>query len=570
VKHTLAAIEGTSALALMAQDEEVVTLRGEGLTIAAIAQVSSGNARVAVTTDPDVEQRVRASRDFIARAVEANLPIYGVTTCVGGMADRMVPGEAAAVMQNNLVWSHKAACGEHLPIADVRAGMLLRANSLLRGISGVRPELIERLARFLNEGVTPHVHEFGSIGASGDLVPLAYIAGALTGTDDRYTVDFRGESVGCLTALERLGLPRLPLLAKEGLALMNGTSVMAGIASNAVHRARTHLALTMGTHGLMLQGLQATNQSFHPFIHAHKPHTGQRWAAERMLALIDGSQLIHGGLDGRPRRRAGDLIQDRYSMRCLPQFLGPIIDGLTQIAWQMEVEANSATDNPLIDAEQEAVYHCGNFLGQYVGVGMDQLRSYIGLTAKHLDAQLALLVAPEFNRGLPPSLVGNPERPYNTGLKALQLNANSIMPMLLFYGNSLADRFPTHAEQFNQNINSQGFGSANLARRSLDLFEQYLAIALMFATQAVDLRSQRLQDTYDASGLLAPASQPLYAAVRRVTGSAPSAERPFIWNDQDQLLDVHLGALIHDLRRGASSLVLGAVSETTASLESLA
>jgi phenylalanine ammonia-lyase len=564
VIRTLVATDGTSALSLDEGTDEAILLRGEGLTIAAIARVADG-APVRVTEDEHVQRRVRASRDFIAHAVEANLPIYGVTTCVGGMADRTVPKDAAAAMQNNLVRSHKAACGERLPVADVRAGMLLRANSLLRGISGVRPEIIERFAVFLNAGVTPHVREFGSIGASGDLVPLAYIAGALSGTDERYTVDFQGEEVGAITALERLGLPRLPLLAKEGLALMNGTSVMAGIAANCVQRARTQIALTMGAHGLMLQGLQATNQSFHPFIHAHKPHPGQRWAAERMLALIDGSRLIHGALDGRPRRRAGDLIQDRYSMRCLPQYLGPIIDGLGQIARQIEVEANSATDNPLIDVEHDAVYQGGNFLGQYVGVGMDQLRSYIGLTAKHLDAQIALLVSPEFNRGLPPSLVGNPERTYNTGFKALQLNANSIMPMLLFYGTSIADKFPTHAEQFNQNINSQGFGSANLARRSLDVFEQYLAIALLFAVQAADLRSKLAHGSYDARPFLAPASVPLYSAVRRVTGRPISADQPFVWNDSDQFLDMHVAAVVDDLRGGGT--ITDTVREITDSLE---
>jgi phenylalanine ammonia-lyase len=565
VKQTTTAIAGTSALSLDEQDD-VFTLRGEGLTIGDIARIVGGG-RVRITADEEVQRRVRASRDFIARAVEEQLPIYGVTTCVGGMADRTVPGEAAAALQNNLLWSHKAATGDRIPVADVRAGMLLRANSLLRGISGVRPELIERFAIFLNEGVTPHVREFGSIGASGDLVPLAYIAGAMTGVDESYRVDFRGEEVGSLTALERLGLPRLPLLAKEGLALMNGTSVMAGIAANCVARARTLMALTMGAHGLLLQGLQATNQSFHPFIHEHKPHPGQRWSADQMLGLLEGSRLIHRALDGRPRRRAGDLIQDRYSMRCLPQFLGPIVDGLSQIARQMEVEANSATDNPLIDAENEAVYHCGNFLGQYVGVGMDQLRYYIGLTAKHLDAQIALLVSPEFNRGLTPSLVGNAAREYNTGFKALQLAANSIMPMLSFLGNSIADRFPTHAEQFNQNVNSQGFGSANLTRRSLDVFEQYLGIALMFGVQAVDLRSQLAHGTYDARQTLSPSSLALYSAVRHAVGRPPSAERPFVWNDSDQFLDAHLSAIVTDI--AARGPVVDAVSGLVESLETL-
>jgi phenylalanine ammonia-lyase len=563
VKQTTTAIAETSALSLEEQDE-AFTLRGEGLTIGDIARIAAGG-RVRITEDEDVQRRVLASRQFIDRAVEEQLPIYGVTTCVGGMADRTIPGEAAAALQNNLLWSHKAGSGDRLPVKDVRAGMLLRANSLLRGISGVRPEIIERFAIFLNAGVTPHVREFGSIGASGDLVPLAYIAGAMTGVDEKYTVDFQGEEVGSLTALERLGLPRLPMLAKEGLALMNGTSVMAGIAANAVARAQALFALTLGAHALLMQGLQATNQSFHPFIHAHKPHPGQRWAADQMLGLLEGSRLVHRALDGRPRRRAGDLIQDRYSMRCLPQFLGPIFDGLSQIARQMEVEANSATDNPLIDADNDAVYHGGNFLGQYVGVGMDQLRYYIGLTAKHLDAQIALLVAPEFNRGLTPSLVGNAEREYNTGFKALQLSANSIMPMLLFYGNSIADRFPTHAEQFNQNLNSQGFGSANLTRRSLDIFEQYLGIALMFGVQAVELRTKLTQGSYDARHALSPASSTLYTAVRHALGRPPSADRPLIWNDSDQFLDEYLSAIVGDI--AARGPIVEAVSGIIESLE---
>lgn len=237
-------------------------------------------------------------------------------------------------------------------------------------------------------------------------------------------------------------------------------------------------------------------------------------------------------------------------MRCLPQYLGPIVDGLAQIGSQIEVEANSATDNPLIDAEHDAVYHCGNFLGQYVGVAMDQLRYHIGMTAKHLDAQIALVVAPEFNRGLSPSLVGNTEREYNTGFKALQIAANSIMPMLSFLGNPIADRYPTHAEQFNQNINSQGYNSANLARRSLDVFEQYLGIALMFGVQVVDLRSKLAYGEYDARPHLSPASLPLYTAVRRVTGRPASADRPFVWDDGDQLLDEHLSAIVDDLARG--------------------
>lgn len=201
---------------------------------------------------------------------------------------------------------------------------------------------------------------------------------------------------------------------------------------------------------------------------------------------------------------------------------------------------NSATDNPLIDAENQVSYHCGNFLGQYVGMAMDHLRYYLGLLAKHLDVQIALLVVPEFNNGLPPSLVGNRTRKVNMGLKGLQLASHSIMLLLTFFGNSLADRFPTHAEQFNQNINSQGFGSANLARQAVEIFQQYLAIGLMFGVQAVDLRTYVVVGHYDARACLSPATARLYDAVREVVGRPPSATLPYIWNDNEQPLDAHI------------------------------
>lgn len=445
-------------------------------------------AKMRLTREVAVLQRVQASHEYVIQAVEHEEPIYGITTGFGGMANVVISSEEAAELQNNLLWFLKAGAGGRLPIADVRACILLRANSLLRGISGIRLEIIRRLETFLNAGVTPHVYECGSIGASGDLVPLAYIAGAIIGLDPRYTVDFQGEEVDCLTALERLGLPRLRLAPKEGLALVNGTSVMTGIAANCVFQAQQLLALTMGAQALMLQGLYASNQTFHPFIHQHKPHPGQLWSAQVMLALLAGSQLVRDELGGHQRQHRGhDLIQDRYSLRCLPQYLGPIVDGLAYISRQVEIEANSATDNPLVDDSVPITYHCGNFLGQYIGVAMDQLRYYLGLLAKHLDVQIALLVAPEFSNGLSPSLVGNAARRVNMGLKGLQLSGNSLMPLLLYQGNSLVDRFPTHAEQFNQNVNSQGFGSANLDRHSIDIFQHYTAIALMFGVQAVDL-----------------------------------------------------------------------------------
>ncbi|MBU7583827.1 MAG: aromatic amino acid lyase [Nostoc sp. TH1S01] len=553
-----------SLSAFVKNSDKTVVVGNRNLTIDDVANVASYGAIVRINDSPDIFQRVQASCDYIRNAVESGEPIYGVTSGFGGMAHVVISPESAALLQNNLMRYHKVGAGKRIPIADVRAAMLLRANSHLHGASGIRFELIQRMETFLNAGVTPHVYEFGSIGASGDLTPLAYISGSLIGLDRCYTVDFNGQEMDAPTALEKLGLEPLQLLPKEGLAMMNGTSVMTGIAANCVHDAKNLLALSMGVHALAMQGLNGTNQSFHPFIHQLKPHLGQKWAAETMLNLLAGSHLVREELDGSHDYRGEHPIQDRYSLRCLPQYFGPIVDGILQIEKQIEIEINSATDNPLIDVANQVCYHGGNFLGQYVGVGMDQLRYYIGLLAKHLDVQIAYLVAPEFNNGLPASLVGNPQRTVNMGLKGLQITGNSIMPLLTFYGNSITDRFPTHAEQYNQNINSQGYASANLARHSVEIFQQYIAIALIFGVQAVDLRTYAVEGHYDACTNLSPATKDLYMAVLDVVGKSPSTDRPYIWDDHEQALDLHISQIAADIASGGQ--IIAAINNILSSL----
>jgi phenylalanine ammonia-lyase len=532
------------------RSEASVILKGRGLTISDVVRVARFGAKVKLTDDDKILQRVEKAHDYIVKAAQTGKAIYGVTTGFGGMANTVISPEDAADLQENLIWFMKSEAGKRLPLEDVRAAMVIRANTHLLGFSGLRLELIRRMEIFLNANVTPHVREFGSIGASGDLTPLACITGALIGLDKCFTVDFDGSETDALTALKRLKLPPLKLDPKEGLAMINGTAIMSGIAANCVYDAQQLLALALGAHALAIQGLNGSNQSFHPFIHDHKPHGGQKWSAAQMLELLAGSKLIRHELEGRNPRPGGDLIQDRYSLRCLPQFMGPIVDGLKQAAKQVTIEINSATDNPLIDPDKRQDFHGGNFLGQYIGVAMDQLRYFIGLMAKHLDVQIALLAAPEFNNGLPPSLIGNQERKVNMGLKGLQISGNSIMPMLTFLGNSLVDRFPTHAEQFNQNINSQGLGSANLARQSIAAFREYLAIALMFGVQAVDLRTQMVEGHFDARKCLSSRTRPLYEAVRAVTGQTPSAKRPYIRNDNEQPLSEHIKRIAADISQG--------------------
>ncbi len=542
-------------------------MRGHDLTIEDVVRVARFGAPVKLTDDQAVLQRVEAAHDYIVKVARSGKAVYGVTTGFGGMANTMISAEEAADLQENLIWFMKSDAGKLLPTEDVRAAMVIRANTHLLGFSGLRLELIRRLEIFLNAGVTPHVREFGSIGASGDLTPLACITGALIGLDPSFTVDFDGTTMDAISALERLGLPRLKLEPKEGLAMINGTAVMSAVAATCTYDAQKLLALAMGAHALIIQGLMGSNQSFHPFIHDHKPHAGQKWSAAQMLVLLSDSKLIRHELQERSERPSGDLIQDRYSLRCLPQYMGPLVDGIRQIAGQLTVEINSATDNPLIDPDGSQDFHGGNFLGQYIGVAMDQLRYYIGLMAKHLDVQLALLAAPEFNRGLPPSLIGNRERSVNMGLKGLQISGNSIMPILTFLGNSLVDRFPTHAEQFNQNINSQGLGSANLARQSVDAFQQYMAIALMFAAQAVDLRTRLIKGHFDARRCLSANSRPLYEAVCNAVDRAPSDQHPFIHNDNEQLLSEYIRRIAANISTGGQ--IPQAVKEVASSLVSI-
>jgi phenylalanine ammonia-lyase len=529
--------------------DSTLTLTGDGLRIADLIRVTRGKAPVAISQDTVIQERVRASADFILQAVDNDQPIYGVTSGFGAMAWKSISKEQAVELQNNIPWFHKVGTGNRIPGEDVRGAMLLRMNSHLRGASGIRMSMVERMATFLNREATPHVYEFCSIGASGDLSPLSYITACLIGLDDAWKVDYQGREVGARSLVDELGLGTETLGPKEGLAMVNGTSVMTAIAAGCVHDMQNLLALSFGAHSLLFQGLSATNQSFHPFIHDHKPLPGQMAAAQVMLQLLQGSALIADELDGQHEFRGGEQpIQDRYSLRCLPQYMGPIVDGIRQISGQIEIEMNSATDNPLVDHARGQTYHGGNFLGQYVGVGMDQLRYHMALLAKHLDIQIAMSAIPAFSNGLSAMLVGNTERKVNGGLQSLQICANCIMPQLMFYGNSLVSHFPSHAEGFNQNINSQGYGSANLTRRAVEIFQHYMAVALIFGVQASELRTKMATGHYDARQTLSPLSLGLYRAVYQAIGVTPSADKPLIWNDYEQQIDQYLARIVANLK----------------------
>ena len=527
-----------------------VTLDGTSLTLADIAAVARNGAPVALSDDPAVLARVQGSREVISNAVVRGEEIYGVTTLFGGMADVHVTREKLIDVQRIALWQHKSTTGPRLPKEDVRAAMLLRANSLMRGASGVRLELIERLVAFLNADASPHVYQRGSIGASGDLVPLTYIGASILGLAPDFLVDLGNETLDCHTVLERLGYAPIDPEPKEGLALNNGTGASTGVAANVITRALDALSVAMGVHALFAHALLATDQSFDPYIHEMKPHPGQRWAAARMAELLAGGKTIRSETGGDRAVRKGELIQDRYGIRCLPQFMGPIVDGLTVAARQIETEANTANDNPLIDPDTGETFHTGNFLAQYTAVAMDSTRYLVGLMCKHIDSQVALLITPAFSNGLTPALVGNMDAGINVGLKSLHIGMNQMSTQISYLGQSVADRFPTHAEMYNQNINSQAMNAANLARDQMDVTDHFLAAALLTAIQAVEIRARIETGSCDARGILSAATVPLYEAVRSASSGDPDGARTTVWDDMDGFLQPKVEAILAEISAG--------------------
>jgi len=521
-----------------------LTLEGQWLSLEDLRGVSTGECRLAVSRDPEMIRRMTASFDQVQQAVREGWRVYGITSGFGSMANVPVPPEQAGALQANLLSFLATGTGQPVQPSQVRVAMALRANMLLRGASGVRLEIVERLVHFLNAGACPVVAEFGSIGASGDLVPLAAVARAITGQGSACRVWLDGREMDGLEALTQLGLEPLELYPKEALAIVNGTTFSAAIAANAVSGACDLFALALGCHALMIKALVGHEEPFLPFVHACKPHPGQIWVARIMRELLG----IPDSGSAEPGTASHVHLQDRYSVRCLPQYLGPIAEGLRRIRETVEVEMNAITDNPLIDGDAGRFYQSGNFLGQYLGVAMDDLRRDLGLLAKHLDVQIAQLVEPAFNHGLPASLHGNGERSFNMGLKGLQITGNSIMPMLVFLGNPLVSHFPTHAEQYNQNINGLSWGSAHLASQSVDMAVHYLSVSLIFAVQAVDLRTFANSGHYDGRTLLPAAARPLYEAVHAVLGRRPGPEAPLIYNDADCSIEVFLRQLGDSIR----------------------
>lgn len=535
-----------------------IAIDGKSLSIPEVTEAGRFVGAINVTTDSEFDDRLNASVQLVHRAIDRGEKVYGVTTGFGAMADIQIPGEQATALQNNLLMFLASGAGEPLDRRHVRTAMILRASVLAKGCSGIRPKLVRRMIRLIEADANPVVRQLGSIGASGDLVPLSTIARAVTGQSDYCHVQLEDRVVPISEAYRQLNLSPMELGPKEGLALVNGISFSASIAAHCIDEATRLLSVSLGAHGIMLSAMNAKMDPFHDFVHRQKPHPGQIWSASVMQRLMRPSQPESND-ESTP-------VQDRYSVRCLPQYFAPIVEGLARITRTIETEMNSVSDNPLVDVGNECFHQSGNFLGQSVSMAMDDLRRHLGLLAKHLDVQIASLMAPEFNNGLPASLRGNENEPSNTGLKGVQILGNSIMPMLTYHGNPLAEHAPTHAEQFNQNINGLSWGSASLAWNSVGLFQHYLSVALIVSIQAIDLKAKQTEDHFDGRSLLSPSAADLYESVCRTIGVKANKRRPLIFDDRDQWLEEMLAAIHADL--AGTGQIAASVASITQSFQS--
>ena len=539
-----------------------VNLDGSALSLEQIRTVAVGEAKVVLTDSAEVRDRMELSQGMVDQAIVEGQKVYGINTGYGGMADLPVSAQDAEKSQENLLNFLSTSTGDPMDKCHVRASMLMRANMLLRGASGVRMEIVERLIAFLNADFVPVVGKLGSIGASGDLVPLAVLARAITGQGNSCQVQIGDQLVDRDEALKRLKLKPLKLKPKEGLAIVNGTTFSTAIAANNIVAARDLVGLTLATHALMARALIAHGSPFADFVHKCKPHPGQLWVAETMRHLLGLSE------QGENDAASGKHLQDRYSIRCLPQYLGPSVEAILNAQKTVEIESEAITDNPLIDTQCGDFYQSGNFLGQYIGIAMDDLRKHLALFAKHLDVQIALLVSPEFSHGLPASLTENAKAPLEMNLKGLQITANSIAPELTHLGLGMVDHFPTHAEQFNQNINGLSWGAAIKASESINLYIEYSAIALIFAVQALDLRASVSGEDFNGRKLLnSDCLKDLYDTVYKAADLSQNPDHPLVRGEAPISIEQTLKALKKSIaERGA---VANAVRDLSSSLPSL-
>jgi len=461
----------------MSSEMREIALGERAVTIEDVVDVAAARAVPVLSTDRVVRARLEASAAVITRRVADGPPVYGVTTGFGASCETDVPAAVAGLMPLNLLRYHGVGTGRPLADDESAAVLLIRAASLVGGYSAVRPLLIERLCKLAALRALPVIPSEGSVGASGDLTPLSYVAAALVGERE---LRVEGRTLAAADALAQLGLEPLTLAPKESLAVMNGTSVMTALACLAHARSARLSRLGAALTAMAVDVLHGQPAHFDARLFDAKPHPGQRAVAAWIRADLD--------VAARPEPRAG-RIQDRYSIRCAPHVVGVLVDALTFSRSWLEIEINGANDNPLVDPETGDVLHGGNFYGGHVAFVADSLKTAVANVADLLDRQVALLLSPNTNAGLPENLVAvpGPERVAHHGFKAMEI-ATSALAAEALKNAAPASVFSRSTEGHNQDKVSMGTIAARDLCRVVELTETVAAIHLLALCQAVDLR----------------------------------------------------------------------------------
>jgi len=450
-----------------------LVLDGASLTIADVVALAAGGR--SVTLAPSAAARMRATRTVVEGLAARGEAVYGVTTGFGKLSDVAIPADQLAQLQVNLIRSHAAGVGPRLPEEEVRAMMLLRAHVLAKGFSGARPALAELLCGMLNARCWPDIPEQGSVGASGDLAPLAHLALALIGEGELNHPGGRGPAAEVLAAH---GLTSVTLGPKEGLALINGTQAHTAVAALAVTAARRAWVTAHVAGAMSLEALLGTPTPFDPRIHAARGQRGQQVSAALLLELLRDSQI-------RESHREGDTrVQDAYALRCMPQVHGPVLEAIEFAEGLITTELNAATDNPLV-FDDGTMLSGGNFHGQAVALALDILAIVMTNLAVMSERRIDRLVHPDLNEGLPPFLT--PTAGVSSGFMMAQVTAAAITSECKGLAHPASvDSIPTDGSK--EDVVPMAMGAATKLRRLLRNVESVLAVEVMCATQGIDFR----------------------------------------------------------------------------------
>lgn len=500
---------------------------GGPLAIEHVMAIAQQRARVQLSPDPSFHDRIQRGADFLDRLLREDGVVYGVTTGYGDSCTVAIPPELIPDLPHHLYAYHGCGAGRFLTEMETRAVLACRLASLCKGLSGVSWALLKQLEHLLAHDILPRIPAEGSVGASGDLTPLSYVAAALCGERE---VVWRGQVVPAAQALEQTGAAPLRLRPKEGLALMNGTAVMTALACLAWDRAQYVSRLACRVTAANVVGVAGNAHHFDETLFAAKPHVGQ----QRVAARIRGDLVAEASL------RNSHRLQDRYSLRCAPHVVGVLEDALPFLRQLIEGELNSANDNPLIEPDEERVLHGGHFYGGHIALAMDTLKNAVANIADLLDRQLALLVDTRYSQGLPSNLsaADGARRPINHGLKALQISASAWTAEALKQ-TMPASVFSRSTECHNQDKVSMGTIAARDALRVLELTEQVIAAMLIAARQAVPLRKRIQPDV--------PIGEEVRAWIRDLASRVALVE-------EDRALDGDLQNLLVGIRNQAWSL----------------